>query len=84
MTFATTTNKLRAMARVALLTSAVLAAAPALAQNSTSAIRGDARSNPAAKPGAVVTAVNVGTNETFRTTIGPGGSFSLSGLRPGT
>lgn len=78
------TNTLRQAARAALLATAMLAAAPAMAQNATSTIRGDARSNPAATPGTVVTAVNVGTNETFRTTVGSGGTFSLNGLRPGT
>ena len=75
---------LRHVVRAALLATSLLAATPAFAQNSTSTIRGDSRSNPAATPGTVVTAVNVGTNETSRATVGAGGNFSLNGLRPGT
>ena len=75
---------LRHAARMALLATTLLAAVPALAQNSTSTIRGDAHSNPTATPGTAVTAVNVDTNETSRATVGSGGNFSLNGLRPGT
>ncbi|HEX2624392.1 MAG TPA: TonB-dependent receptor [Sphingomicrobium sp.] len=74
----------RSIFSASLVALSVAIATPAAAQNSTSTITGDVRSNPAATPGTVVTAVNVGTNETSRTTVGADGSFSLNGLRPGT
>lgn len=75
---------LRHSLRAALLATSLLAATPALAQNSTSTIKGVVSTGAQPAPGTVVTAVNVGTNETFRATAGAGGAFTLSGLRPGT
>jgi len=62
----------------------VTAATPAFAQLTTSTIRGTVSSGTTAVPGAVVTAINVGTNATIRATAGPDGSYVLTGLRPGT
>jgi outer membrane receptor protein involved in Fe transport len=71
-------------ARVAFLATALLAATPALAQLTTATIRGQVTTSNAPAPGTVVTAVNVETNAVTRTTAGPDGSYSLTGLRPGT
>jgi outer membrane receptor protein involved in Fe transport len=70
--------------RAALLATSLLMAAPAMAQLTTSTIRGTVSSGTAASPGAVVTAVNVDTNAVTRATAGPDGSYVLTGLRPGT
>ena len=83
MTFTTRTALLRSL-RSALLATSLLVAAPAMAQLTTSTIRGTVSSGTTATPGAVVTAVNVDTNATTRTTAGPDGSYVLTGLRPGT
>lgn len=70
--------------RAAFLATSLLVAAPAMAQLTTSTIRGTVSSGTAASPGAVVTAVNVDTNAVTRATAGPDGSYVLTGLRPGT
>ena len=70
--------------RLALLTTSLLAAAPAMAQLSTSTIRGIVSNAAKAVPGVVVTAVNVDTNATMRATAGADGSYILTGLTPGT
>lgn len=62
----------------------VCIAQPAHAQLTTSTIRGTVTSNATPASGAVVTAVNIDTNSVTRTTAGPDGSYSLTGLRPGT
>lgn len=59
-------------------------ASPAAAQLTTSTIRGTVSTGTTPVPGAVITAVNVDTNATIRTTAGANGSYSLTGLRPGT
>ncbi|WP_293940084.1 TonB-dependent receptor [Sphingomonas sp.] len=70
--------------RICLLATSLLAGAPALAQLTTSTIRGVVSSGTTAAPGATVTAVNVETNATTRTVAGPNGSYVLTGLSPGT
>ena len=75
---------LRHAMRAALLATSLLAATPALAQLTTSTIRGVVSSGTTAAPGATVTAVNVETNATTRTVAGPTGSYVLTGLSPGT
>jgi hypothetical protein len=70
--------------RICLLATSLLAGAPALAQLTTSTIRGVVSSGTTAAPGATVTAVNVETNATTRTVAGPTGSYVLTGLSPGT
>ena len=78
------TRRIMKRARIAILATSLLAASPALAQLTTSTIRGIVSSGTTATPGAVVTAVNVDTNATTRATAGPDGSYVLTGLRPGT
>src|SRR6476659_7978563 len=73
-------RKARRGVRIALFATTLLAATPALAQLTTSTIRG----HVAGAKGGVVTAVNVDTNAVTRTAAGPDGSYSLTGLRPGT
>jgi len=68
----------------ALLATSLLAGAPALAQLTTATIRGSVTSGAAPAPGAIVTARNVDTGFTTNTTVGAGGSYLLTGLRPGT
>ena len=70
--------------RICLLATSLLAGAPALAQLTTSTIRGVVSNGTTAAPGATVTAVNVETNATTRTVAGPNGSYVLTGLSPGT
>ena len=85
MTFTTRTAMFRAiMLGASALTMTAVVATPAMAQLTTSTIRGTVSSGTAASPGAVVTAVNVDTNATTRATAGPDGSYVLTGLRPGT
>jgi hypothetical protein len=71
-------------ARIAILATSLLAASPALAQLTTSTIRGTVSTGTAAAPGTVVTARNVDTNAITRAAAGPDGSYVLTGLRPGT
>ena len=85
MTLPKSSVLLRAMLLGAsVFTMATVVATPAMAQLSTSTIRGTVSSGTTATPGAIVTAVNVETNATTRTTAGPNGSYVLTGLRPGT
>ena len=70
--------------RICLLATSLLAGAPALAQLTTSTIRGVVSNGTTAAPGATVTAVNVETNATTRTVAGPNGGYVLTGLSPGT
>ena len=79
-----TSNKLRAMARLALLGSALLAATPAFAQLTTSTIRGIVSNGKTVASGASITAKNVETNAITKATAGPDGSYVLTGIRPGT
>lgn len=63
----------------------VVVSAPAAAQVTTGSLRGQvttADGAPAA--GANVTVRNTGTNQTYRTTSRADGSYTLTGLRPGT
>jgi hypothetical protein len=78
------TRRIMKHARIAILATSLLAASPALAQLTTSTIRGTVSTGTAAAPGAVVTARNVDTNATTRAAAGPDGSYVLTGLRPGT
>ncbi|HMI41504.1 MAG TPA: TonB-dependent receptor [Sphingomicrobium sp.] len=75
---------IRALLLGASSVSLVAVATPAYAQLTTSTIRGTVSTGTAAAPGAVVTAVNVGTNSVTRATAGPDGAYVLTGLRPGT
>jgi len=75
---------LRALLLGASSVALVAVATPAAAQLTTSTIRGTVSSGTTVTPGAVVTAVNVGTNATSRATAGPDGTYVLTGLRPGT
>lgn len=60
-----------------------LAAAPAAAQTTTASVRGQVRgADGAGRGGAVVTAVNAATNQTFRAVADQGGAYVLNGLRP--
>ena len=68
----------------ALLATTLLAAVPAHAQLTTSTIRGQVTTSAAPAPGAVVTATHVETNAVTSATAGPDGSYSLTGLKPGT
>src|SRR5258708_4104850 len=77
-------RKARRGVRIALLATSLLAATPALAQLTTSTIRGLVTNVNAPAAGTVVAAVNVDTNAVTKTTAGPDGSYSLTGLRPGT
>ena len=83
MTAPTRTALLRTL-RTTLLATSLLVATPALAQLTTSTIRGTVSSGTTATPGAVVTAVNVETNATTRATAKADGSYVLTGLSPGT
>jgi outer membrane receptor protein involved in Fe transport len=78
------TRRMMKRARIAILATSLLAASPALAQLTTSTIRGTVSTGTAAAPGAVVTARNVDTNAITRAAAGPDGSYVLTGLRPGT
>jgi len=85
MTLTKSSALLRAMLLGAsALTMATTVAAPAMAQLTTSTIRGTVSSGTTATPGVVVTAVNVDTNATIRTTARADGSYVLTGLSPGT
>ncbi|MEG3083180.1 TonB-dependent receptor [Sphingomonas sp. PB2P12] len=76
--------------RAALATTTILGTtatliAPASAQTTTAAIRGQVRDAAGATvAGATVVAVNDGTNQTFRATTSATGSYVLNGLRPAT
>ena len=78
------TRRIMKRARLAILATSLLAASPALAQLTTSTIRGTVSTGTAAAPGSVVTARNVDTNALTRTAAGPDGGYALTGLRPGT
>lgn len=80
----TPNTTLRHTLRAALLATSLLAATPALAQLTTSTIRGVVSTGTAAVPGATVSARNVETNSVARATAGTDGSYVLTGLRPGT
>ena len=71
------------LASTALVAGTAAFVAPAAAQTTTANVRGtvrDAAGAPVA--GATVTAVNVGTNQTFRATTDASGAYVLNGLRP--
>lgn len=70
--------------KLALLATSLLVSAPAMAQLTTSTVRGQVTSGTAAAPGASVVAVSTENGSTNRTTAGPDGSYVLTGLRPGT
>ena len=82
------TAGMTATLRAALVTSTILGSAamltaPAAAQTTTAAIRGQVRdADGAAVAGATVVAVNAGTNQSFRTVSAANGSYILNGLRP--
>ena len=80
----TLSRKARVGVRAALFATSLLAASPALAQLTTATIRGHVTTSAAPAPGAAVTARNVDTNAITRATAGPDGSYTLTGLRPGT
>jgi outer membrane receptor protein involved in Fe transport len=77
-------TNVRRTARAALLATTLLVAQPALAQLTTSTIRGVVSTGTTAAPGATITAKSVETNAVTRATAGPDGSYVLTGLRPGT
>ncbi len=62
---------------------AIVAPAGAMAQETTSSIRGTVTANGAAVPGATVTIVSQSQGTTVNTTTDAGGSFTATGLRPG-
>lgn len=63
---------------------ALIAAAPAAAQTTISAVSGQVSDGSGAPvSGATVVAVNAGTNQTFRTTTDAAGNYQINGLRPG-
>lgn len=85
MTLPKSSALLRAMLLGAsVFTMTTVVATPAMAQLSTSTIRGTVTSGTTATPGAIVTAVNVETNATTRSTARADGSYVLTGLSPGT
>ncbi len=85
MTLPKSSTLLRAMLLGAsVFTMATMVATPAMAQLTTSTIRGTVSNGTTVTPGAVVTAVNVDTNATTRTTARADGSYVLTGLAPGT
>ena len=67
----------------AALAASLCMAQPAHAQLTTATVRGHVTTT-AAPAGSVVTAVNVDTKATIQAPVGPDGSYSLTGLRPGT
>ena len=74
-----------ALATTTILGTTVALIAPASAQTTTAAIRGQVRDAAGATvAGATVVAVNDGTNQTFRATTSATGSYVLNGLRPAT
>jgi outer membrane receptor protein involved in Fe transport len=70
--------------KLALLATTLLASSPAYAQLTTATIRGNVTSGEAAAAGTTVTAVSPETGFTARATVGPDGSYVLTGLRPGS
>ncbi len=70
--------------RSALLATSLLAASPALAQLTTSTIRGQVTTSATPVPGAEIDAVNIDTGADVHTQAGPDGSYVLTGLQPGT
>ena len=77
-------NSLRVLlAAATALGSTVAIVAPAAAQTTTANVRGQVRgADGAPRGGAVVTAVNAGTNQSFRAVADAGGNYVLNGLRP--
>lgn len=72
-----------ALASTTVLGGAMVMVAPAVAQTTTASVRGQVTgAGGAPVSGATVTAVNTGTNQTFRATTDANGSYSLNGLRP--
>ena len=84
MAQSTSRRKPLAAFRLALLATSLLATAPALAQLTTATIRGTVNTGEAVAAGATVTATNVETGDARTATTGADGSYSLTGLRPGT
>lgn len=84
MTGSRSFKTMRRALSAALLTTTLLAATPALAQVTTSTIRGSVTTSAAPAPGATVTARNVDTGSSTSATAGADGSYALPGLRPGT
>ena len=84
MTFTNRTALLRAiMLGASALTVTAIAASPAMAQTTTSTIKGrvtDSAGAPAAN--VAVSATNLATGQTVTTTSDAGGNYPLSGLRP--
>jgi outer membrane receptor protein involved in Fe transport len=80
----TPNSTLRHVARAALLATSLLAASPALAQLTTSTIRGHVTNGAAPARGAAVDAVSVETGARTHTVAGADGSYVLTGLQPGT
>lgn len=70
--------------RVALLATALVSTSPALAQLTTSTIRGMVSSGQTPAQGATVTAVNVETGFRRQVIADADGRYILTGLRPGT
>ncbi|MGH6616908.1 TonB-dependent receptor [Sphingomonas sp.] len=72
-----------ALVSTTVLGGTVMMVAPAAAQTTTASVRGQVTgADGAPVSGASVTAVNTGTNQTFRATTDANGSYSLNGLRP--
>lgn len=67
----------------ALLGASLLMATPAMAQLTTSTIRGQVTANAVPAPGATVTARSPETSFTTSVQAGPDGTYILAGLRPG-
>jgi len=72
------------MLKLALLSASLLAGVPAAAQLTTSTIRGNVTSGTAPASGATVTAVDIETGFRSTDTASADGSYTLTGLRPGT
>ncbi|WP_244624479.1 TonB-dependent receptor [Sphingomonas sp. So64.6b] len=72
-----------ALVSTTILGGTLMMAAPAAAQTTTASVRGQVTgADGAPVSGATVTAVNIGTNQTFRATTDANGNYGLNGLRP--
>lgn len=77
-------NRTLGMFKLALLSASLLAGVPAAAQLTTATIRGNITIGTAPAPGATVKAVEVSTGFESSDTADTEGSYTLTGLRPGT
>lgn len=74
----------RGIAALAIALCAVVVAAPAAAQGTTSSIQGKVTDETGPLPGATIVAKDVNTGFTYESVTDGAGNFNLSGLRPGS